>query len=559
MSTAAVLELTLLAVLSWPWTRLVIDRRRRLARTAPLHHAALAGGLAAAGGASVLLAIHSPAALHASTAVAALAGAAAWWRARPSRGRARGLPPGSLAVTRSLRAIVDRDFYAAEARRHGPVFKMAQFHRPVACVVGLERGHDLMRRHRESLGPSPLPWNHELRGGFLRYMDDATHDLYGSLFRVALAGPVVTAAEPATRRAARRELAALAAACATAPAAGAQPGAALDRIVLAAFARVLFGIEEQTPAFAVLERRHADLEAQSLSARLTARSRAALDELRALVERRSRELETGAANGDTRCALAELRRLEPAMPDGVCIDNLLFILKIATGNVGALLRWIVKILGEHPRWSERLRAELGAGLAAGVEPEGGPRDLEAPGAAAEAAAGNATERTPSLADRIVMETLRLEQSEYLYRVVRREFEHGGFVFPAGWQLRLCVKESHRSEQVWSDPGVFDPDRFLHASPTRSQYSPFGFHQHACNGVDLNNMICRVTLEELARFDWRVVGDGELERDFRHWSHWRPSSRLRVFLGGVETIASPAGSRDRLPSPRASACDAPAPR
>ena len=494
-----VLELAWLAALTWPWTRLVVDGRRRLARTTPWHHAAVVTVLVLAGVAAIALAVQAPVALHVATAAATLLAAAAWWRARPSYGRSRRLPPGSLAVTRSIEAMVDREFYAREARRHGPIFKM-QFHCPVACVVGLERGHELMRLHRESLGTTPLPWNRELRGGFLRYMDEATHEVYGPLFRIALAGRAVAAAEPATRRAARRELAALAAACADSPAAGVPPGPALDRIVLVAFAHVLFGIDEESPDFARLEVRNVDLRAQILSTSLSSRSRAALDELRALVERRRRELQDAGDDGPV-CTLSELGRVAPGMPDGVCIDNLLFLLKIPAGDVRSLLRWLVKMLGDHPDWRDRLRADLEAGRAS----------------------------APSVADRIVMETLRLEQSEYIHRRVREDFEHDGFVFPAGWLLRLCVRESHRSEEVWSDAASFDPDRFLRQPVPKSQYSPFGFLQRACSGVDLSNMICRVTLEELAAFDWAIAADGELERDFGHWSHWRPNSRLRIRL------------------------------
>jgi cytochrome P450 len=113
--------------------------------------------------------------------------------------------------------------------------------------------------------------------------------------------------------------------------------------------------------------------------------------------------------------------------------------------------------------------------------------------------------------------------------VRRKFQHDGFVVPAGWLLRLCVRESHRSEEVWSDAAAFDPDRFARQPATRSRYSPFGFHQHACSGIDLSGMICRVTVEELSAFDWSLARDGDLEREFGHWSHWRPSSKLRIRL------------------------------
>ncbi|HVR29782.1 MAG TPA: cytochrome P450 [Thermoanaerobaculia bacterium] len=523
MRPLTLVELALLPALAWPWARLLLDRRRRLARVAPHAHALLAALLVAAAAAALVAAARAPVALHAAAAGAVALALVGGWRARPAYGRSRRLPPGSLSFSRSIAALVERDFYAVEQRRHGPIFKMAQFHRPVVCVVGLELAHDLLRRHRDRLGPSPLPWNDELRGGFLRYMDGTTHERYGSLFRVALSGPIVAAAEPATRRAARRELQALAAAPA-----GVAPGPALDRIVLAAFARVLFGVDEETATFAAIARGHAVLRQQSLGAPLTARSRAALEELRALVERQAGELRAGRASGALcACALQELERTAPGLPDGTCVDNLLFILKIATDNVGALLRWLLKLLGEHPEWSGRLRRQLDG------EREGSGRPC-----AAGAGGVGAAPRAPGLADRIVMETLRLEQSEYLYRVVREQFEHGGFVFPTGWQLRVCVRESHRDEEVWADAAAFDPDRFLDPVP-RSRYSPFGFHQHACNGIDLNNLICRVTLEELAAgFDWSLSRDGEIERGFRHWSHWRPSADLAITIAARGAPAQP---------------------
>jgi cytochrome P450 len=493
----------------------VLDPRRRLARFAPRLQAGLAALLAAAAVAAVLAALRAPRALDAAALAAVLAAA---WQASPGVVRRRRLPPGSLALSRSIEAVVDRDFYARERRRRGPIFKLAQFHRPVAHVVGLELAHDLFRRHHQRLAPTQHPWTAELNGGFLRYMDNAHHDVYGPLFRAALSAAVVAAGEATTRRAARRELAALAA---SAPSGGVAPDRAIDRIVFAAFARVLFGLDAAGDAFATLARGHAILLEQKLSAPFTARSRDALADLRALVARRADELRTATAAGDRPvCALEQLGRADPGLPDAVCVDNLLGILRASTDNVGALLRWTIKILGEHPRWSERLRRELEDERHVARSPAGGGADPDPAGAC----------RAPRLADRIVMETLRLAQSEYQYRVVREDFEYEGFRFPAGWLLRVCVRESHGDESIWPDPEAFDPDRFLERAVPHTRYSPFGFHRHACNGVDLNNMICRVTLEELtAGFDWKIVRDGPLERDFQHWSHWRPSSKLAIAI------------------------------
>jgi len=134
-----------------------------------------------------------------------------------------------------------------------------------------------------------------------------------------------------------------------------------------------------------------------------------------------------------------------------------------------------------------------------------------------------------LATRIVMETLRLEQSEYLYRVARNNIEYKGFRIPRGWMVRLCVNESHRDPMVFERPDEFCPDRFLHHIFNRNQYSPFGAGmRHTCLGEQLSLMVSRVFVEELGKlYQLETVADGPFE--FSMWRHWRPSSRWRVTM------------------------------
>jgi cytochrome P450 len=504
-------ELVLVAACGWPLLRLALNRH--LLRAAPRLHALLAIALVAA---AVVVGVAAAQAggpegpslraallLHAVTVAAVALAAAAAGRARGWPERPSSLPPGSLSLTASIEAIVDRGFYARHFERLGPVFKMAQFNEKVVCVLGHDRWHDLVRSHGRHLGPSLQRINEDVRGGFLRYMDEDRHRVYGRLFRMALADTVVSAADPVARRAARQQWSSAAAACeAGGPV---RPDEYLRAIVLAAFARALFGIDPERDAgdLDTLGRLHAALEPVGLGQRLSGAGRAAFGDLDALIRRRAAAgARSSALAGDTTCALSELSRLDAAMPDDTCVDNLILILKIGTANVLGLLRWLVATLGNHPEWLDRLRADLGA--------------------------GGDTSPGPRLADRIVMETLRLEQSEYLYRRVVTGFRHGGFDFPAGWHVRLCVRESHRRADVFASPDSFDPDRFLGRTPSKLEYSPFGTGSHACNGVDLTYVVCRAVLEELARgFELRLAGDGPPERDFRHWSHWRPSASLRI--------------------------------
>ena len=156
------------------------------------------------------------------------------------------------------------------------------------------------------------------------------------------------------------------------------------------------------------------------------------------------------------------------------------------------------MLSDHPRWVERLREEL-------AEPAGS-----------------------DLSTRVVMETLRLEQSEFVYRRAAHDFDWSGFTIPAGWLIRVCVQEGHRDPAVFEDPTVFDPDRFARRTFSRDEYSPFGADTHGCMGPAIVHFLGHVFVEELAGgFTWKVVSDGPRGRGIRHWQHWTPSPSFRI--------------------------------
>ena len=139
-----------------------------------------------------------------------------------------------------------------------------------------------------------------------------------------------------------------------------------------------------------------------------------------------------------------------------------------------------------------------------------------------------------------METLRLEQSEYLYRETTRDIEHKGIVIPSGWLVRLCIRESYQDiRPVFANPGVFDPDWFLSRSFTRREYAPFGAGlRHACVGEHLTRTVAGLFAEELAcGYRWRTVADGPPEHSA--WRHWRPSSAWRIVVtpDGREVVDS----------------------
>ncbi|MGH9386806.1 MAG: hypothetical protein ACRD2N_21250, partial [Vicinamibacterales bacterium] len=310
--------------------------------------AALIGTLAVGVGMVIVVALYLPGALHALTILAALVVFGAAYRDRAGYGRSRGLPPGSLSLGTSLEALVDRDFYRKQAARYGPIFKMAQFHRPTICLVGLARGQQLLHEHEEALGPSIQRFSHAIPGRFLRYMNVETHSLYGPLFRQALSPQTIDHGWPVAVATTRRELGVAASLAKGTGTGTVEPNDYLERIVTHTFQRTLFGITPGTPASERLTRVYAPLASMALSDQPTREARTALDELRRMLRAQSDEWRLRPGPGDPPvCALGELGRLDAHMPDVTCVDNLVFIYKISSANVAGLLRWLLAILGRH--------------------------------------------------------------------------------------------------------------------------------------------------------------------------------------------------------------------
>jgi cytochrome P450 len=499
------LEGLVLAGAVWPAARVVAQPvvGREIRRHRP---AALAGAAAAGLAALALLACAAVASAplrRASVALVALGAALAAWRARPAYGAGSRLAPGSLGLRRSLEAIDRRELYLREAARHGPVFKSGQFGRPVLCVLGLGRGLELLTRHAHQLEAAALPYTRLIPKGAIRYMRREDHREVGGLFRASIAATDLAASEEAARQTFRAELLRLAA-----ESAGRPPGVrvrdAAGRALFGVMARILLGIGPEGPEIDRLASWKDALAVDRFGARAWRRQfEEALDAITEALRRAARGPSPPSA------ASSSLGRMLAARPDALedrtLAANLILIFRLSSADLTGLLDWIAKMLSDHPSWVARMRAE--------GRTEGAP-----------------SARPLDLGTRIVMETLRLEQSEYLYRKVTEPFEFAGYRVPKGWLIRICVQESHRSPAVFENPTHFDPDRFERRAFGRDEYAPLGLDGHACMGAAIVHFLGRIFVEELALgFEWDVVSDGPPERGTRHWQHWTPSSRFRIAL------------------------------
>ncbi len=102
-----------------------------------------------------------------------------YWRARPTFGSRRGLPPGSLQLAPSG-PWIDYLYYQKQADKYGPVFKMNNFVQPMICLAGIQLGNTFLKNHEDSTSTPPMPFNRYIPNGFMRYMAPAVHMEYRS-------------------------------------------------------------------------------------------------------------------------------------------------------------------------------------------------------------------------------------------------------------------------------------------------------------------------------------------------------------------------------------------
>ncbi|CAN5769429.1 hypothetical protein BH24CHL5_BH24CHL5_04560 [soil metagenome] len=493
------IELAIVFVVLAPFLRLMTSPPflRRLG-TAPGPAVGGAGALIGAIGISSWAALNEPWILRSLSAGSIVALSVGWWRARPDFGRNRGLPPGSLSVA-ALGPWVDPDFFAKQAARHGAIFKTSSLIKPTVCVVGWPLALDLFRNHDESLTAPAARFSRNIPRGFVRYMSDPDHARYSPLLRSALSPTITRRAEAQIGESVRSSLQLAANKASARPDKGVAANKLISRIVLLAFIRLFYGADPRSTDAERLIRLHRTVDPTRAWRSSDRAVRDSLDQLAGFARIH--------ATDDS--FIGSALRANPAnAQDDTLLKNLIYMVQTSHSDVSGLLTWVIWHLTRDPTWVTRLRAD---------------------------------DDSDQAARRIVMETLRLEQSEYISRRTTREIRWQGFVIPRGWRVRICVRENHRDPSLFNAPERFDPDRFRDAQPSRETYSVFGAPatRTSCLGPNLTLTLGGIFVRELVQgFDWSATREAPPEFS---GVHWRPSTRFQIALrshrqGTLETHA-----------------------
>ncbi|MFC8278309.1 cytochrome P450 [Streptomyces sp. NPDC057271] len=164
-------------------------------------------------------------------------------------------------------------------------------------------------------------------------------------------------------------------------------------------------------------------------------------------------------------------------------DHVFTLLIAGTETTASLVAWTFYLLGRHPHVARRLHDELDK------LPTDRPVDL---------VGIRALDHTR----RILLETLRLYPATWLLtRMTTTDHELGGYRLPADTTIIYSPYLIHRRPNIFPDPNLFDPDRWLPeraAAIPRSAFIPFGGGSRKCIGEDFGIVEATIALVTIAR-------------------------------------------------------------
>jgi cytochrome P450 len=361
--------------------------------------------------------------------------------------------------------------------------------RLVVCVVGHALGRRLLKEHSALLRPVTIDIKPVVPAGFMRQMEGEAHRSYRkalvqavNAIDVDLLAPVLQAIVAEGLRTHADDPAAP-----TSPAAWAD---ILSSIATSSLLAAFFGACPGTPAHGDLIAGYQRLGPHGVVWNLGRRQVQAYAALRGLL--------TGALPADALPGSLWPELLAAGPVDDTMLGNLIYMVELGRYDLRGLLRWLSKYAGAHPAWLDRIAAEPACGA------DGRP-----------------------VAEAFVLETLRMDQSERLMRDVLHDFVFDGWLIPKGALVRVCMWEAHKSAEVFPDPFVFDPSRFLGHASAGDRFSPFGLDHHHCPLAGLSVQLAATFLRVLAREFRLDARDGDPA--VRGPYHWQPSPRLVVSL------------------------------
>lgn len=403
------------------------------------------------------------------------------------------LPPGRLD-SEDREMLADREFAIKRRKRHGPIFKMFWGNRYTTCVVGHNHVRRLLATNENSFPDETIDLTSLFPIGALRGMVGENHQKYRRLFILALQATPLAAHEGALRDWIDSRLADLANASAGQAISGSALKAELREIATGIMMCLLYGVPPGSAEYAALVTEHRVFGPEAPTKVIKPAHAAAFARIKQRLASLIDEIRRAPAGTMAPSFLKYF--VDTGTLDKTVEGNLIYLIESSHFDTFSLWRWITRFLASNPATMARVRASTG-------------------------------EEMRDLCRAIVFETLRLEQSEVLYRTPVDDVVFDNYLIPKGSIMRGCLWEGHKDEKIFPEPFKFDPDRFLGRDYKIEEYAPFGLDKTRCIGsslvIDLGGIFVEILLKN---FKVTLVADGP---PVMGQYHWEPNPGFSVVL------------------------------
>lgn len=118
-----------------------------------------------------------------------------------------------------------------------------------------------------------------------------------------------------------------------------------------------------------------------------------------------------------------------------------------------------------------------------------------------------------LLERVIKESMRLlPPVPWNGRVTSQPTELGGYALPTGTEVFVSIYQTHQMPEIYSDPEVFNPQRWETITPTIYEYNPFSVGARLCIGAGFAMMEIKLILAMLLqRYRLQLVPRTPIDR------------------------------------------------
>jgi cytochrome P450 len=386
-----------------------------------------------------------------------------WWKGHR-------LPPGNFFQLEPLLAS-DPKALARKAAEIGPILSSIWGNKITICVTSLPVARRLLQAHRNDLNALSIDIRSIVPKGLLRTMEGADHRTYRRHFLRAISA--------ADTRDQKEDILSIIGQGLSGAGNDHRPNDAVcGQIAIRLLLRTFLGLPHRSEAAREIEDHFIAMAPHGFAWRVGERQRAAFEMIRErLIAFSSQQNEGEGVLPDS--VFGKL--IDGKAFDHTTIGNLIYMVEMGRADFASFFFRIVTFMGDD--WAIFKRIVDASEFDPGV----------------------------SVAQSVTLETLRMEQSERLMRSAKRDFVFEEFLFPKSAVVRICLWEAHKDAQTFEEPFSFRADRFLNATYTADQFSPFGLGHHQCPAADQTVLLGSLFVETYAR--WRLSAEATIDRPF----------------------------------------------